>query len=366
MYHKSKSFIHILLQKKYICKLNLNQNKYIMDNFFEGENLRYAMIGSGSWATALAKLLMNNQERISWYVRNDEMIDEMKKSHHNPYYLPSAKFNPNRIFFSSNIDEIIEKSDVLVFCIPSAFFLPEAQKITKSLNDKFIVSAIKGIIPVDNITVAEYFHQFYDIPFSSIGIVSGPCHAEEVAMERLSYLTLSSKHIEVARSLCDVFACSYIKTVPGTDIYGVEFAAVLKNIYAVAAGVCNALSYGDNFMAVLITNAFHEMRDFLRASHPDTSRLTSTSAYLGDLLVTSYSQFSRNRTFGSMIGKGYSVQSAQLEMNMVAEGYYGTKCIFEINKKYGIDMPIAEAMYKILYEQKYPAYVIKQLSENLQ
>ncbi len=337
-----------------------------MDNFFEGENLRYAMIGSGSWATALAKLLMNNQERISWYVRKDEMIDEMKKSNHNPYYLPSAKFDSSRIFFSSDINEIIEEADVLVFCIPSAYFLPEAEKITTSLKEKFIVSAIKGIIPVDNITVAEYFNRRYKIPFSSIGVVSGPCHAEEVAMERLSYLTLSSKYIEVARSLCDVFACSYIKTVPGTDIYGVEFAAVLKNIYAVAAGVCNALSYGDNFMAVLITNAFHEMRDFLHASHPDTRRLTSTSAYLGDLLVTSYSQFSRNRTFGSMIGKGYSVQSAQLEMNMVAEGYYGTKCIYEINKKYGVDMPIADAMYKILYEQKYPAYVIKQLSDNLQ
>lgn len=337
-----------------------------MDNFFDQENLRYAMIGSGSWATALAKLLMNNQERIAWYVRDDEMIEQMKISNHNPYYLPSAKFDPNRIFFSSDINEVIAEADVLVFCIPSAYFLPEASKITVSLDNKFIISAIKGIIPVDNITVAEYFNQNYNIPFSRIGVVSGPCHAEEVAMERLSYLTLSSKHIEVARSLCDVFACSYIKTVPGTDIYGVEFAAVLKNIYAVAAGICHALSYGDNFMAVLITNAFHEMRGFLHASHPDISRQTSTSAYLGDLLVTCYSQFSRNRTFGSMIGKGYSVQSAQVEMNMVAEGYYGTKCIYEINKKHGVHMPIAEAMYKILYEQKYPAYVIKQLTENLQ
>jgi glycerol-3-phosphate dehydrogenase (NAD(P)+) len=267
---------------------------------------------------------------------------------------------------SSDINEIIDSADVLLFCIPSAYFLPEADNITLSLKDKFIISAIKGVIPGDNITIAEYFNQKYEIPFSRIGVVSGPCHAEEVAMERLSYLTLSSKHIEVARSMCDVFACDYIKTVPGTDIYGVEFAAVLKNIYAVAAGVCHALSYGDNFMAVLITSSFHEMRDFLHATHPDRTRRTSTSAYLGDLLVTCYSQFSRNRTFGSMIGKGYSVQSAQVEMNMVAEGYYGTKCIFEINKKYGVDMPIAEAMYKILYEEKYPAYVIKQLTENLQ
>ena len=337
-----------------------------MDNFFEREGLRYAMIGSGSWATALSKLLLNNQEKISWYVRDDEMIDQMKKSYHNPYYLQAFKFDPERIVFSSDINEIIDSADVLVFCVPSAYFLSEAALIKRSFKDKFIISAIKGMIPEENITIAEYFHVKFNIPFSKIGIVSGPCHAEEVAMEKLSYLTLSSKYIEVARSLCDVFACNYIKTVPGTDIYGVEYASVLKNIYAVAAGVCHSLSYGDNFMAVLITSSFHEMRDFLHASHPDSARRTSTSAYLGDLLVTCYSQFSRNRTFGSMIGKGYSVQSAQVEMNMVAEGYYATKCIYEINRKYNVHMPIAEAMYKILYEQKYPAYVIKQLSENLQ
>lgn len=337
-----------------------------MNNFFDGDNLRYAMIGSGSWATALAKLILNNQESISWYVRDDEMIDQINRTQHNPYYLPAVKFDPKRVRMSSDINEIISESDVLVFCVPSAYFLKEAESINLSLEDKFIISAIKGIIPGDNITIAEYFNQKFEIPFSRIGVVSGPCHAEEVAMEKLSYLTLSSKHIEVARSICDIFSCEYIKTVPGTDIYGVEYAAVLKNIYAVAAGVCHALSYGDNFMAVLITSSFHEMRDFLHASHPDPKRKTSTSAYLGDLLVTCYSQFSRNRTFGSMIGKGYSVQSAQVEMNMVAEGYYGTKCIFEINKKYGVHMPIAEAMYRILYEDKYPAYIIKQLSENLQ
>ncbi|PKP00225.1 MAG: glycerol-3-phosphate dehydrogenase [Bacteroidetes bacterium HGW-Bacteroidetes-8] len=337
-----------------------------MNNFFDGDNLRYAMIGSGSWATALAKLILNNQESISWYVRDDEMIDQINRTQHNPYYLPAVKFDPKRVRMSSDINEIISESDVLVFCVPSAYFLKEAESINLSLEDKFIISAIKGIIPGDNITIAEYFNQKFEIPFSRIGVVSGPCHAEEVAMEKLSYLTLSSKHIEVARSICDIFSCEYIKTVPGTDIYGVEYAAVLKNIYAVAAGVCHSLSYGDNFMAVLITSSFHEMRDFLHASHPDPKRKTSTSAYLGDLLVTCYSQFSRNRTFGSMIGKGYSVQSAQVEMNMVAEGYYGTKCIFEINKKYGVHMPIAEAMYRILYEDKYPAYIIKQLSENLQ
>lgn len=324
------------------------------------------MIGSGSWATALVKLLLSNKGKVSWYVRDDEMIEHIKKTSHNPYYLTAVQFDPEKIFMSSEINEVIDSADVLVFCIPSAYFLAEVVKIERSLEDKFIISAIKGIIPGDNITIAEYFNKNHNVPYDRIGVVSGPCHAEEVAMERLSYLTLSSKHIEVARSMCDVFNCSYIKTVAGTDIYGVEYAAVLKNIYAVAAGVCHSLSYGDNFMAVLITSSFHEMRDFLRASHPDPNRKTSKSAYLGDLLVTCYSQFSRNRTFGTMIGKGYSVQSAQMEMNMVAEGYYGTKCIYEMNKKFGVDMPIAEAMYRILYEDKYPAYIFKQLTEQLQ
>ncbi|MEN6619177.1 MAG: NAD(P)H-dependent glycerol-3-phosphate dehydrogenase [Rikenellaceae bacterium] len=337
-----------------------------MANFLERDNLRYAMIGSGSWATALVKLLLNNHQEIFWYVRDDEMIDHMKKTGHNPFYLTAVQFDTNRIMLSSDINEIVDSSDVLILCIPSVYFMAEVVKINRSLDDKFIISAIKGIVPGDNITIAEYFNQIHNIPFDRIGVVSGPCHAEEVSMERLSYLTLSSKQIEVARSLCEVFNCNYIKTVPGTDIYGVEYAAVLKNIYAIAAGLCHALSYGDNFMAVLITSSFHEMRNFLHASHPDRTRKTSKSAYLGDLLVTCYSQFSRNRTFGSMIGKGYSVKSAQVETNMVAEGFYGTKCIYEINKKYGVEMPIAEAVYKILYEDKYPAYVIKQLSEQLQ
>ena len=337
-----------------------------MENILEREGLRFALIGGGSWATALAKLLLNHQEKISWYIRDEESIDILKSTGHNPFYLQAVQFDPKRLELSTDINEVICNADVLLFAIPSAYFMDMAVNIKCNLDNKFIITAIKGMVPVDNISIAEYFHINHKIPFSRIGVVSGPCHAEEVAMERLSYLTLSSKHIEVARNLCDIFACSYIKTIPGTDIYGVEYAAVLKNIYAVAAGVCHALGYGDNFMAVLITNSFHEMRDFLHASHPDKNRHTSTSAYLGDLLVTCYSQFSRNRTFGSMIGKGYSVQSAQHEMNMVAEGYYGTKCIYEINQKYIIHMPIAEAMYKILYEHKYSAYIIKQLTEQLQ
>ena len=337
-----------------------------MKTYFEGRTLRYAMIGSGSWATALVKVLLSSQESISWYMRDDENIKHIKKFMHSRSYLQSIHLDPSRLNMSSDINEVVENADVLIFAIPSTFFLKEVEKLNVSLKDKFILSAVKGFVAKENLTIAEYFNKYHSIPYDRVGVISGPCHAEEISMERLSYLTLSSKHVEISRALCDVFACEYIKTKPGTDIYGVEYSAALKNIYAIAAGICHSLGYGDNFMAVLITSAYHEIDEFLFASHPDKDRVTSTSAYLGDLLVTSYSQFSRNRTFGSMIGKGYSVKSAQLEMKMIAEGYYASKCISEINKKYNVDMPIAEAVYKILYEEKYPSYVIKQLTETLQ
>ncbi len=336
-----------------------------MKTFFERRNLRYAMIGSGSWATALVKLLLNHQEEISWYIRDKKAIANIQKYHHNKNYLQSVNLDPMRLKMSTDINEVIQNADVLVFCIPSAYFLKSMSKLKVSLQDKFIVSAVKGFVDEKNLTIAEYFNQIYNIPFDRIGIISGPSHAEEVSMERLSYLTLTSKHLEIAQALCRVFECNYIKTTPGTDIYGVEYAAALKNVYAVAAGICHGLGYGDNFMAVLMTNSFHELAKFLDVTHPDPKRIVSSSAYLGDLLVTGYSQFSRNRTFGSMVGKGYSVKSAQVEMSMVAEGYYASKCIFEINKQFNIDMPIADAVYRILYEHKYPSYVIKHLTSKL-
>ncbi len=329
----------------------------------EKKNLKFAMIGSGSWATALVKLLMNHQEKIAWFIRDQKNIDRVMKNHRNKVYLSSVILEPERLMMSTDINEVISWADVLVFCIPSAYFLGVMEKLSVPLDNKFIISAIKGF--VGDCTIAEYFHQTHNIPFDRIGVVSGPCHAEEVGMERLSYLTFTSKHISTAKTLCDFFECSYVRTMPGTDIYGVEYAAALKNIYAIAVGIAHGLGYGDNFASVLMTSSFREMSDFLEASHPDKKRKIITSPYLGDLLVTGYSQFSRNRTFGSMIGKGYSVKSAQIEMNMVAEGYYATAAISRINQKFRVDMPIAEAVYEILYEEKYPAYVIKRLSEKL-
>jgi glycerol-3-phosphate dehydrogenase (NAD(P)+) len=298
-------------------------------------------------------------------MRSQNAIDHIVKYQHHPSYLPSVELDTELLDISSDINYVAGYGEVVIFAIPSAYFLDEVAKLVVDLKGKLIVSAVKGFVGEDHITIAEYFNQVHNVPFDRIGIISGPCHAEEVSMERLSYLTLTSKHIEVARALCEVFACKYIKTTPSTDIYGVEFAAALKNIYAIAAGICHGLGYGDNFMAVLMTNAFNELATFLNATHPDSNRVVKSAAYLGDLLVTGYSQFSRNRTFGNMIGKGYSVKSAQVEMTMVAEGYYASKCIHEINKEYRIDMPIAEAVYLILYEERYPPFVIKQLTEEL-
>lgn len=334
-----------------------------MDTILGKRNLKFAMVGSGSWATALVKLLMNHQTKISWFIRDQKNIDRVMKNHRNKVYLSSVILEPDRLFMSTDINTVVSSADVLVFCIPSAYFLGVMDRLTVSLDDKFVISAIKGF--VGDRTIAEYFNQVHGIPYDRIGVVSGPCHAEEVGMERLSYLTFTSKHISNAKALCDFFECDYVRTMPGTDIYGVEYAAALKNIYAIAAGIAHGLGYGDNFLSVLMTSSFKEMTEFLNASHPDKKRNVLTSPYLGDLLVTGYSQFSRNRTFGSMIGKGYSVKNAQVEMNMVAEGYYASDAINRINKKYRVEMPIAEAVYEILYEEKYPAYVFKRLSEKL-
>ena len=338
------------------------------ETFFEknkGKELRVAMVGSGSWATALVKLLLNHQESIGWFIRNQKNIDKIVRHSHNPYYLQSVYLDPKRLNMSTDINTVIGNADIIVFCTPSAYLLNILNEVTVPMEDKFIVSAVKGFVDKENLTVAEYFNHTYGIPYSQIAVISGPCHAEEVAMERLSYLTISSKYKEVATHICDLFACKYIKTTPGTDIYGAEYAAALKNVYAIAAGICHGLNYGDNLMSVLRTNAYNEMCNFLQATHPCSTRVLSTSAYLGDLLVTGYSQFSRNRTFGSLIGKGYSVESILAEMNMVAEGYYATKCIMEINKTTMVDMPIANAVYQILYEGKYPAYVVKRLTDEL-
>ena len=325
---------------------------------------RCSVIGHGSWATALVKILLENENSVGWYIRNGEVAAHVKEHQTNPKYLSSVHFNLQKLEIYDNLNEVVENSDVLVLAAPSAFLKTVLEPLTVSLKEKFVISAIKGIVPDEYVTIAEYLNQHYGLPFEQIGIITGPCHAEEVALERLSYLNVITKEEENAAFLAKKFRTHYINTHILTDIYGAEYAAVLKNIYAIAVGICHGLGYGDNFLSVLIANGAREMKRFLDETYP-FDRDINSSADLGDLLVTSYSQFSRNRTFGMMIGKGYSVKSAQIEMNMVAEGYYASSCIYHINKEKKVEMPIADAVYNILYCKRNASVEIRLLTEQL-
>lgn len=326
--------------------------------------MKIAVIGGGSWATAIVKMLLNNCEKVGWYIRSKETINYIKNYNHNPNYISSAQLNVERLDMQSNINTILENYDVLVLAIPSAFLHDTLSQSKTNISNKFVFSAIKGIVPIKNQIVGEYLMEYYDLPITSLGVITGPCHAEEVAMEKLSYLTIASPNQELAKMLADKLSCRYLKTTLSDDIYGTEYSAVLKNVFAIASGICHGLGYGDNFQAVLISNAIQEIKRFVDDVHP-IQRDINSPAYLGDLLVTSYSQFSRNRTFGNMLGKGYSVKFAQMEMNMIAEGFYAVKCIHEINKKYNVHMPIMNAVYNIIYEKISPAIEMKILTDKL-
>ena len=323
------------------------------------------ILGSGSWATALAKIVLTNNDKINWYIRKQETIEEFIENRRNPNHLELAYFDTSKINFSCDINHVIEQSDVLILAIPSPYVKLSLDDITVDMSSKKVISAVKGMIADGNIRVTEYLHQQFNIPTNQIGIVAGPCHAEEIALERLSYLTIGCTDIEQSQQWCDMMTTKYVHTTPSNDVIGLEFSSVMKNIYAIAMGMCKSLHYGDNFLAVLLTNAMHEIMRFADATS-DIPRDIIHSGYLGDVLVTAYSNFSRNRQFGQMIGMGYSVKAAQTEMEMVAEGYYGTKAIHLLNKQLGVDIPIAEAMYQILYKRKSPKMAIKELTQKFQ
>jgi glycerol-3-phosphate dehydrogenase (NAD(P)+) len=328
---------------------------------------KIAMIGGGSWATAIIKMLTDNltEKEIFWWMRNEEAIEHIKSFKHNPNYLSSVEIKVPANHISSNIAEIVKQADYIVLNVPAAFLKDTLKDIrADDLKGKKIISAIKGIVPEDNLIIGEYINQKFNIPLSDILVISGPCHAEEVALEKLSYLTIACMNVSLASDFAGFLGTRYIKTNVSDDIFGTEYAAVLKNIYAVASGICHGVGYGDNFQAVLISNAIREIKNFVDAVHP-IDRDINESAYLGDLMVTAYSQFSRNRTFGNMIGKGYTVKSAQLEMNMIAEGYYAVNCMDFINQKYQVDMPISKAVYNILYKNSSPILEMKMLTEKL-
>ena len=326
---------------------------------------RIGVIGGGSWATAIVKMLSNNIEGFTWWMRDDNQREHVIRHNHNPKYLQSVVINNNTVTATTDIKSTIKESDVLIIATPSAFIDETLTEFSKEdFEGKYIISAVKGIIPQTNEIPADYFHNKFDVPFENIGIISGPCHAEEVALERLSYLTIASPNKALADQIANNLSCRYIKCSISDDLVGTEISAVLKNVYALAGGICHGLGYGDNFLAVLMSNAIQEISRFVDAVHP-IHRDVKSSAYLGDLLVTGYSLYSRNRTFGNMIGKGYSVKAAQLEMNMVAEGYYATKCIMEINEKHKVDLPITKAVYHILYDKISPSIEMKILSDSL-
>ena len=324
---------------------------------------KIAIMGGGSWATAIAKMVLAQAESINWYMRRDDRIADFKRLGHNPAYLTGVKFDTKRINFNSNINDVVKESDTLIFVTPSPYLKVHLKKLKTKIKDKFIITAIKGIVPDDNLIVSEYFTKEYGVPAENIAVLAGPCHAEEVALGRLTYLTVGCADLEKAQNFADMISSEYVKTKISDDVIGIEYASVLKNVYAIAAGICNGLKYGDNFQSVIMSNAAQEMNRFLQTVHP-LNRSISDSVYLGDMLVTGYSNFSRNRTFGTMIGKGYSVKSAQIEMEMIAEGYYGTKCIKEINKHYHVNMPIVDAVYNILYERISPTIEIKLLTDS--
>lgn len=315
-------------------------------------NYKVAVVGGGSWATAIVKMLCENMDRVGWYIRSEAAADHLRREHHNPNYLSAVEFDPSKLCISNNINEIVENAYTVIFAIPSAFFAKEIRGMKVSMKGKILFSAIKGLLPEKNIVMGQYLSKRFKVAPGRIGAITGPCHAEEVAMEHLSYLTVACQNQPIAENMASYLTGPYICCKLSRDVVGVEYAAVLKNIYAVAAGIAHGLNYGDNFQAVLMSNSIREMDRFMTEIYPMEGRNIMDSAYLGDLLVTGYSYFSRNRMFGTMVGKGYTVKSAMLEMNMVAEGYYATYGVAQLIKQHDLRMPIVEAVYAILYEGK--------------
>lgn len=330
------------------------------------KKLKYAVFGNGSWATAIVKILCESLDKVSWYIRNPKSVNYILEERHNPGYLSSVELDTSKLNLNTDISFVAEESDVLIFAIPSAFINSQLSKVSVDISAKIIVSAVKGIVPESGLLLGEYFHQKKSVPFDRIAIIGGPCHAEEVALERLSYLTIASKNPLIANEIASTFSCEYIKTKTHDDVIGAEYAAMLKNIYAIAAGIFHGLGYGDNLQSVLMSNSIREMKRFIKKVYKMKRKINET-VYLGDLLVTGYSTFSRNRMFGNMIGKGYTVKSAQMEMNMIAEGYYASKSAFKINEGNlsSAKTPIIDAVYKVLHKEKDPKEVFKKLANIL-
>ncbi len=324
-----------------------------------------AVIGGGSWATALIKILSEQPVKVQWWLRNQADAAYIGQYGHNPHYLSDVQLNRRKVSVCARVEEAVAGATHVILAVPAAFVQSALAGLPpEALAGKVVVSAIKGMIPEQNLLVTDWVERDYGVTPDHLCVIAGPCHAEEVALEKQSYLTIASADAGQAEGVARLLTCRYVQASALDDVYGVEYCAVMKNIIALACGITHGLNYGDNFQAVLVSNAMQEIRRFLDAIYP-RDRDLSASVYLGDLLVTAYSQFSRNRTFGNMIGRGYSVKSAQVEMNMIAEGYYAVKSIHEINRQYGVFMPITEAVFRILYEKAPPAQEVGALKKVL-
>jgi glycerol-3-phosphate dehydrogenase (NAD(P)+) len=324
-----------------------------------------AIIGGGSWATAIVKILSEKELKIRWWLRSEADVQYISTYGHNPHYLGDVQINLRKVKVYTDIRKTVEKASYVVMAVPAAFVQQAMHGLSpEHLAGKTVVSAIKGMIPGENLLVTDWVERDFAVPAEQICVIAGPCHAEEVALEKQSYLTIASQSMERAAGFAELMSCRFVQASPTDDVYGIEYCAVMKNIIALACGITHGLNYGDNFQAVLVSNAMQEIKRFIDHIYPKHRDL-SGSAYLGDLLVTAYSQFSRNRTFGNMIGRGYSVKSAQVEMNMIAEGYYAVKSIHELNKEHNVSMPITEMVYAILYEKTPPHVAVQALKEVL-
>ena len=348
----------------------LKAHRYKKMSFLEDirkkQPTQIAVLGGGSWATAIIKMLSENNVKVRWWIRKKSDADYIKKYHHNPNYLSDILVNPRKVKTFHRMTDAMMGAEYVIIAVPAAF-IPDSLKILNRshFEGKRVVSAIKGMIPNENLLVTDWVEKNFGVSQSRMCVIAGPCHAEEVALEKQSYLTIASPSFSCASDFANLLNCRFIQASAITDLYGVEYCAVMKNIIAMACGITHGLGYGDNFQAVMVSNAMQEIKSFLDAVYPEATRDLNGSGYLGDLLVTAYSQFSRNRTFGNMIGRGYSVRAVQMEMNMIAEGYYAVKSIYEINLKYKATMPITTALYKILYEKMSPQAEVNELRKSL-
>jgi glycerol-3-phosphate dehydrogenase (NAD(P)+) len=328
------------------------------------DNTRCGVIGYGTWATALVHTLEINKKEIWWHIRNEEVLEGLMTEGRNVKYLTDIEFDTKLIHPTQELDEVIRNCEIILVAAPSAYLKSFMSEMTESLEGKFILSATKGIIPDEYITITEYFNNTYGLPYSNLGVISGPSHAEEVSRDKLSYLTVACKNLENAQLIGEMFATKNLRISYSEDIYGIEYAGILKNIYALASGLACGLGYGDNFRAVLAAASAKELTRFINESYP-FDRDTTDPAYLGDLLVTSYSNFSRNRRLGQLIGRGCSVKSALNEMTMVAEGYFAAACLKKVNEKHGINLPIADMVYDVLYKKNSPRKRMRELTQIL-